>query len=341
MNKPAVTKIITDPDKNIQVVKTDLYNNDLNNIKDVEIEVDLEEDQNDIDKNTFIDKNTYIDCICKYCDNLFWLNFIFILISGIIIGIVTGLYNPDLDKFFWINQLIKYLLISIIQYIMALLVVYKNAKVNYTRKVIHISYFLIPQLLDIILIKYKKNLYTECWNIWIILLLLILLSEKIRKKISIINTMFKAVDRPEDRPYTLIWFSTQIIATLVIVIPFGIYFSHKNRVGLIFIPILINGLADGLAEPIGIRFGKHKYKTRACLSNRKYERSYEGSFCVFIVSFIIIASYYKYINLYQYIFCLLTIPILITFTEAFSPHTWDSPCIFFVVCSLLCISLFI
>ena len=34
MNKPAVTKIITDPDKNIQVVKTDLYNNDLNNIKD-------------------------------------------------------------------------------------------------------------------------------------------------------------------------------------------------------------------------------------------------------------------------------------------------------------------
>ena len=70
---------------------------------------------------------------------------------------------------------------------------------------------------------------------------------------------------------------------------------------LIFIPILINGLADGLAEPVGITFGKHKYKTRACLSTRKYERSYEGSLCVFIVSTIIIAAYYEYISLEQYL----------------------------------------
>ena len=82
--------------------------------------------------------------------------------------------------------------------------------------------------------------------------------------------MFKAVDRPEDRPYTLIWFSSQIISTLIIVIPFSVYFSRIDKIGLIFIPILINGLADGLVEPVGIRFGKHKYKTRACLSSREY-----------------------------------------------------------------------
>ena len=104
----------------------------------------------------------------------------------------------------------------IIQYIMALIVIYKNVKVNYTRKVVHISYFIWPQLLDILLLKYEKNKYTEFWNIWVILLLLLILSEPIRHKIKFIDTMFKAVDRPEDRPYTLIWFSSQIIATLII-----------------------------------------------------------------------------------------------------------------------------
>ena len=153
---------------------------------------------------------------------------------------------------------------------MALLVIYKNAKVNYTRKVVHISYF-IAQLLDILLIDYHKNFYTEIWNIWIILLLLFLANEKFRNKIRFLEIMYKAIDRPEDKPYTLFWFSTQIISTLFVIIPFSIYFSSLDKVSLIFIPILINGLADGLAEPVGIRFGKHKYKTKSCCSSRIYQ----------------------------------------------------------------------
>merc|ERR1712007_28120 len=101
------------------------------------------------------------------------------------------------------------------------------------------------------------------------------------------------------------------------------------------------GLADGLAEPVGVTFGKHKYTTRACLSEKKYERSYEGSFCVFLVSLIIVICYYNYMNIHQYIFNILTIPITTTFVEAFSPHTWDSPLIFFNVCSLLSISFYL
>ena len=147
--------------------------------------------------------------------------------------------------------------------------------------------------------------------------------------------MFKAVDRPEDRPHTLFWFSSQIIVGLMVIIPFSIYFNYIDKIGLIFIPILINGLADGLAEPVGIRFGKHKYQTKALLSSKKYTRSYEGSFCVFIVSTIIIACFYNYINLNQYLFSLFIIPIMSTLTEAFAPHTWDSPFIYLVVSLLL------
>ena len=309
--------------------------NDTNNTHG--IIVDTDEINIDNQKND----NYILELICRNPYKLFFCNSAILFVSCIVLSTLTVLYNDDLDKYFWINQGTKYIIVSIIQYFMALLVVYKNVKVNYTRKVIHVSYFMIPQLLDILLIKYEKNKYTEFWNVWIILFLLLLLSEPIRNKIVIIDTMFKAVDRPEDRPYTLIWFSSQIITTLAVIIPFSVYFSRIDKIGLVFIPILVNGLADGLAEPVGIRFGKHKYRTRACLSRRKYERSYEGSLCVFLVSLIIILCYYGYMAIYQYIFCCLTIPIITTATEAYSPHTWDSPCIFFVVCGLLVLSDFI
>ena len=327
-----------DSNTNSETQITDLDTIDTIDTNDTHgIIVDTDEINIDNQKND----NYILELICRNPYKLFLCNTAILFVSCIILSTLTVLYNDDLDKYFWINQGTKYIIVSIIQYFMALLVVYKNVKVNYTRKVIHVSYFMIPQLLDILLIKYEKNKYTEFWNVWIILFLLLLLSEPIRNKIVIIDTMFKAVDRPEDRPYTLIWFSSQIITTLAVIIPFSVYFSRIDKIGLVFIPILVNGLADGLAEPVGIRFGKHKYITRACLSRRKYERSYEGSLCVFLVSLIIILCYYGYMAIYQYIFCCLTIPIITTATEAYSPHTWDSPCIFFVVCGLLALSDFI
>ena len=40
-------------------------------------------------------------------------------------------------------------------------------------------------------------------------------------------------------------------------------------------------VGDGLAEPIGKLYGKHKYETIALFTNQKFTRSYEGSACVF------------------------------------------------------------
>ena len=40
-------------------------------------------------------------------------------------------------------------------------------------------------------------------------------------------------------------------------------------------------MADGLAEPIGIRFRKHKYKTKGCLSNIEYE---SGEFTIYLTA---------------------------------------------------------
>jgi dolichol kinase len=107
-------------------------------------------------------------------------------------------------------------------------------------------------------------------------------------------------------------------------------FYKEGLSNLIFIPILINGIGDGLAEPVGIRFGRLKYKTYALFSKRKYVRTIEGSACVFITSIIVIFLFKSYFSPAEFICALIVIPIAMTLAEAFAPHTWDTPFLFFV-----------
>ena len=102
------------------------------------------------------------------------------------------------------------------------------------------------------------------------------------------------------------------------------YLANYKALELLSIPILINGIGDGLAEPIGIRFGKHRYQTRALFTSKKHIRSIEGSACVFITSILVIYyNNYPFTDL-QFVVAITAIPILMTLAEAFSPHTWDS-----------------
>lgn len=55
---------------------------------------------------------------------------------------------------------------------------------------------------------------------------------------------------------------------------------------------------------------------------------YVGSACVFATTFIAILALQQYFNSTQLIYALLTILILITLAEAFSPHICDSPLIY-------------
>ena len=66
---------------------------------------------------------------------------------------------------------------------------------------------------------------------------------------------------------------------------------------IIFIPILINNVGDGLAEPVGVRFGKHKYTTTALYYkgkfwNSEFTPSYERSSCLYLTSLIVVAANY-------------------------------------------------
>ena len=106
-------------------------------------------------------------------------------------------------------------------------------------------------------------------------------------------------------------------------------FGEWGLASLVLIPILINVVGDGLAEPVGVRFGTHEYRTRALFISKEYVRTLEGSACVLITGFIVVAMHFEYFTTTQFILSMLLVPMVMTLTEAYSPHTWDTPFLMF------------
>ncbi len=234
-----------------------------------------------------------------------------------------------MEALFVANQAVKLFLLYMIQYGCGLLVVHKSIKVNYTRKIIHFCLFLIPLYLDKVF-AYERTLGLFMVGSAISVITLIIYVKPLRKRVPFINMMFTAFDRPEDRPLTLLWLSTQIVAGYVVIIPFIMLYVAFGMVELVLIPVLITAIGDGFAEPVGVRFGKHKYRVKALFTDKQYYRSLEGSACVFIASLLIIGAHHALFTPIQFMAAMVIMPIAMTLTEAFSPHTWDTPTLFFV-----------
>lgn len=228
---------------------------------------------------------------------------------------------------YWLHHAIFYTLLFLIHYICGLLVIHQDFKVNYTRKINHFAFFFLPTLLSLV-IEYQYSAATFFMDMVCALLFLAFFIAPLRNRFQPLFVMFRSFDRPEDRPLTLTWLYTQFIASYLVLIPLLAYFESRDMLALIMIIIIANGVGDGLAEPIGIRFGKRKYTTYALFTKEKYVRSYAGSSCVFVTTFIAILIFHQYFNSVQLITALFAVPILITLAEAFSPHTWDSPFIY-------------
>jgi len=220
----------------------------------------------------------------------------------------------------------KLLLTFLIAYLSGLLVKYKNVKVNYTRKVDQLFLFFIPALVDYFFTNDNPNTSFMVINQTLFMLVTLFIFVKpARNKVPIIATAFSSFDRPEDRPHTLLWFASQGIIGYVVLVPIIAVFNHYRMFDMLSIAILITVFGDGLAEPIGIRFGKHKYTTYSIFPIKKFVRSLEGSLTVFITGIIVIFIFKHSFNNTQFLIALTTIPIAMTLTEAFSPHTLDNP----------------
>ena len=200
-------------------------------------------------------------------------------------------------------------------------------KVNYTRKFQHFSAYAIPLVI-------KANVPGNpvlhlIWGDFFTLIGFLVLIKPIRENFKPFMLMFNSLDRPEDRPNTLPWIiAGNIIPGLVLIVFFDWLFLRfgVEQQKLVMIFVLVAGVGDGLAEPVGIRFGRHKYRSRSCGSDAIYQRSFEGSACVFISTFIwIIMFYHEFENATQFWLLMLILPMASTLAEAVSPHTMDTP----------------
>ena len=72
----------------------------------------------------------------------------------------------------------------------------------------------------------------------------------------------------------------------------------------ILIPIVVNVIGDGLAEPVGIAWGRHEYRARALWYRGRFcagefKRTLEGSAVVYVTALAAIAPMYRPLGLFS------------------------------------------
>ena len=267
----------------------------------------------------------------------------FLSFLGMIIGSIIYEINNNTDKKIIIKlftkKFILYTVIVLETILNGFLKKKYKIKVNYTRKINHIFIWSFPFIIDR-LINIDENIISILWNIWFSFFGLTLWMKKTRDLdcTNLLNLSYETIDRPEDRPNTLKWITYQRISIALVLIPFSFLWTKWETSYFIIISLVILTFGDGLAEPIGIRFGKHKYKVKGIGTDKIYTRSLEGSSMVYLVSIIIIIIFNDYFKKIEFIINLILIPLLTTIVEAISPHTLDNPLIFLTSASILSIN---
>ena len=222
----------------------------------------------------------------------------------------------------WLHNAI----LAAVCYVTGLMVQRWSVKVNYTRKINHFALMIIPFGLAPVL-PYDPNPVTITVTLVVFVIATSLFAAPIRSRFPMVATAFASVDRPEDRPHTLPWILTQAIASYAVLV--GVFWilspSHPE---LLALPLVITGVGDGLAEPIGVRFGRHRYRVPSLAAGRRYTRSVEGSAVVGIVSVAVVIGVGGNLTSQQWWALILATPVIMTVAEAVSPHSWDAPILY-------------
>lgn len=230
---------------------------------------------------------------------------------------------------YWLNELLKAFVLYGSAYVLGLWVLKRNIRVNYTRKIFHFILFFFPLILADHL-PYQVSTTTTLVSGLIFLLCIGTFISPLRSRSTFLSTAYAAIDRPEDRPYTLLWISSQVAVTYVVIVLVVSWLGLYGKQPLIYIAVLVAGIGDGLAEPVGVRFGKRKFRVKALFTDRTYTRSLEGSACVFLSAVLAVFLLRQHLTETQLLVALGLVPIAMTLAEAVSPHTWDGPLLYLV-----------
>jgi dolichol kinase len=223
--------------------------------------------------------------------------------------------------FYLVNQLLLYSFAYLAMYIGGQVVIHWHVRVHYVRKVCGFLFLFSALLIDRYYpstIPYLNFLSTLGWVACFGLL-------GLRRHSRFLRICFTAVDRPEDRPHTNRWIITEFVANFLVIQLCMAAYAHFHMPNLIWIGFLIVSFGDGLAEPVGFRFGRHRYTTRALHGGGRHVRSLEGSAVVFAVSAIVLWIYRHPFSPHALLAAFCIVPLVATVAEAVSPHTCDGP----------------
>ncbi len=90
---------------------------------------------------------------------------------------------------------------------------------------------------------------------------------------------------------------------------------------------LVGGAADAVAEPVGVRFGRHRYRVLSLKKVKIAERSVEGSLSVLVVSIVLSTAFFSafyHLPLARSLLSSIFLSGVVVFVEAVSPHGADN-----------------
>ncbi len=189
----------------------------------------------------------------------------------------------------------------------------KRWKTNYSRKAFHFSVFTAAFVIGVLAPIHRVAAYGAGAGAF--MALLVVLQEN-----RWVQPMYCALAREQDAPNGTYYLLAPFCATAVGGIVTGIVFPDYYQVGY-----LVAGWGDAMGEPVGVRFGRHKYHA-VTLSSTKCTRSLEGSAAVLVTSFgaAAVALFYLDFTIVQVMVGAAGGAILATLIEAVSPHGWDN-----------------
>lgn len=145
---------------------------------------------------------------------------------------------------------------------------YKNVATAYTRKVFHVFIFMMAALLQFFIGLPAVIVF----GIWVSLAVLYAIYRGTG------FPYYEAMARPTDKPHRTLFIIIPLITTALGGLVANLFFMQYAYIGY-----LVTGLGDAVGEPVGKRWGKHRYKVPS-LAGVEATRSLEGSTAVLLVS---------------------------------------------------------
>jgi len=134
------------------------------------------------------------------------------------------------------------------------------------------------------------------------------------------HPFYEAMAREKDAPRRTLYIVVPVLATILGGISSALLFGEFAAVGY-----LVTGCGDAIAEPVGLRFGRHPYRVPTFGSGVSSRRTIEGSVAVLLTSFPVAALALSLSP--QEVAVLpvaLGVAIAATLVEAASPHGLDN-----------------